>query len=184
MQGSIIAKFRCIELTASWNTSERARLVPVMATEFVQLPDGSVEKQASPENARFWNATPSGEANVTCGSYTSSERRGGTWVEVRKPYPTPAGFFTVGRTYWVRVSPTAEAPEGNWALEVIEPRPGGSLRVRWSRGASSVQMDIENRGAIPIVVEDFFAQYLAAARNPSGSNRIDTAVDVTFEPTE
>jgi len=131
------AKFRCMEISHFFNgDGTKVRMLPVMA-KCSRFPNE--EDDVSEEDSAFWEATPSGEAEVSMAGMTDAS-------------------FVLGSCYYIDMEPG----EGPWTLDVIsctatqreillrlpwDVRPqetaGGSLRQ------ATIKMNIGNQSAWP-----------------------------------
>lgn len=120
--GQVRAKFRCMEISRCWNGEcTIVRFLPVMAKNGAWKDDPA----ASAENARFWHATPSGEAKLTFKTLGPVE-------------------YELGASYYIDMEP-AEA--GDWQLRKrshTEHQQDIELAQSWS---SEVKMSIVNQDA-------------------------------------
>ena len=82
MTRRIRAKFRCMEVSRDWRGIQVAKFLPVNRS-----------KNQDPENAQFWEATPSGEAQLT----------------FMREMP-----FEPGDYYYIDMM-----PEGDWTMEHV-----------------------------------------------------------------
>jgi hypothetical protein len=152
----VTAKFRVMERKEMWNGECTViRLLPVTAkakpgTGFYVDPEGSEE------NAAFWDATPSGEAEL-----------------VLKGFDTKG--YAIGSCVKIHMEQLAEEPpedkkKAHWKLEAVKSSYSLSIELRRSwqeedlRGGV-IKMDIANEGAWP----------------PFQGNHL-THWNVTFEP--
>jgi hypothetical protein len=136
------AKFRVMEISRQWNGKLTVvRLLPVIA----KAPEGSgyyVDPEGSEENRAFWDATPSGEAEL-----------------VFKGFDVPAPFGEVGKCVYIDmeqldVEPPEDERKNHWKLESV--KTSYSLEIALSYGwrdqgmtTGSIKMDIHNEGAWP-----------------------------------
>lgn len=133
------AKFRVMGLHKQWNGKvTTVSLLPVIA----KAPEGQgfyVDPEGSVENAAFWDATPSGEAEL-----------------VFRGFDAP---FEIGKCVYIDmqqldVEPSKEEAKSHWKLESVKNSYCLSiaLRIGWvdadmTRGV--ITMDIANEGAWP-----------------------------------
>lgn len=133
------AKFRCMEISHFFNgDGTKVRLLPVMA----KSPRFPESKDVSEENAAFWDATPSGEAEVSMAGMADAS-------------------FVLGSCYYIDMEPCEGGP---WTLDVVShtaTQRDITLRLPWdvrppdqeARGGSmrmaTVQMNIGNQSAWP-----------------------------------
>jgi hypothetical protein len=120
----IRAKFRCMDCTRTWNKYITYKFYPVMASD------------GAPENAQFWEATPSGEAEMNF--YGEGEH------------------FVVGDYYYIDMEP---AEGRDWEMHSVTDHGQGHKSAHFSfnpktknwnepgprRG--SLKMDVENPAA-------------------------------------
>ena len=127
------AKFRVMERKEMWNGEcTVVRLLPVMAKSATWT-DGSEE------NASFWEATPSGEAEL-----------------VFKGFDSP---FTIGSCVYLDmeqldVEPVGDAKKAHWELRSVKNSYALSIELyrAWQdeeMRSGSIKMDIANEGAWP-----------------------------------
>ena len=90
----IRAKFRCMSVTRQWDGNEIVSFRPV-----------NRGKEQDPENAKFWDASPSGEAKLT--------------------FKGPCGFLP-GAYYYIDM---AADPEGEWTTGTVSRHCGGGGHV-------------------------------------------------------
>jgi hypothetical protein len=113
----------------------KVRLLPVMA-KCSRFPD---DKDVSEENAAFWEATPSGEAEVSLAGMADAS-------------------FVLGSCYYIDMEPG----EGPWALDVVSHTASQreiTLRLPWdvrpqeasggSLRQATIKMNIGNQSAWP-----------------------------------
>ena len=130
------AKYRVMEIKQMWNGQVTiVRLLPVCAkSKWSQDPEDSAE------NAAFWEATPSGEADLVYKGFDDIP-------------------FKIGKCVYLDmeqldVEPVGDEKKGHWQLNSV--KNSYSLSVELSRGwreekfsSGTIKMDIANQGAWP-----------------------------------
>lgn len=160
------AKFRCLSISSGWDGGQVARLAPVQAKETDYVEGARVERH-NPENSRFWSATPSGEASVGFGFRRESRQEGNSWKQVQIPYAIEP--FEAGAYYYIDFFPPedrkifefAHPHLEPWRLDCITLLTGPSAKFSFTRqgGAGSIEMTIENRGAIQHFLGPWMAKF-------------------------
>jgi hypothetical protein len=133
------AKFRVMELKQMWNGEMTVvRLLPVTA-KATKESGHYIDPEASEENRQFWEATPSGEAELVFKGFD--------------PIPGFAiGKCLIFKMEQLDVEPEEDAAKDYWKLESV--KSSYSLDVAFHRSwkpeglmSGTVKMDIHNEGA-------------------------------------
>ena len=116
MGPAVRAKFRCMGIEKTWGRKSVVRLSPVA-------------EDGHPENAAFWNATPSGSAKLT--------------------YQGDAPF-DVGAYYYIDLGKLCEVSEESWHIETFERRRHGSggVKLAFYRHSKSRPEDAPSDGLL------------------------------------
>lgn len=136
------AKFRVMEVSQQWNGELTVvRLLPVIAKA---RPDEGryIDPEGSEENRAFWEASPSGEAEL-----------------VFKGFEGLSDGFAIGKCVYIDMEQLAVEPEGDeaknhWKLEAVNNSYSleAVLRIGWrdeKMTTGVIKMDIHNEGAWP-----------------------------------
>jgi len=134
---SVRAKFRTMEISQQWNGEcVIVRLLPVIA-KATRESGCWVDPEASEENRKFWDATPSGEAEL-----------------VFKGLDLDAVPFDIGECVYIDIQMLNATPgdERAWQLEAVTSSHNLSVcfRLEWADEplrSGVVKMDIANEGA-------------------------------------
>jgi len=111
----IRAKFRCMSSKDTWNHHRSYELLPVKASE------------GAPENSAFWDATPSGKAELTFKAHVLDDPQ-----------------FLVGHYYFIDFSPLEAGAVSEWELSSVTDH-GESQQTAVFRRSPSVR-DWDDRG--------------------------------------
>ena len=130
------AKFRVMELKEMWNGEcTVVRLLPVSAKS-----SWSTDPEDSEENLAFWEATPSGEAELVYKGFNE--------------HPFQIGKCVYIDMQQLDVEPEGDAKKAHWQLRSV--KNSDTLSIELYRGwqdtpfrSGSIKMDIHNEGAWP-----------------------------------